>query len=74
MSEDYKLCEKCIEIANNIFDNIDNIYENENIKNYIDNSENIINKYIELFPSLTYHQIISLYLSITIVFFYSNII
>lgn len=60
---------KCIEIANKIYDNIDQICEDENMKLFLNNSENIINKYIEMFPLLTYHQVISVYLSLTLMFY-----
>ena len=73
MEDDIELYEKCIKLANNIYENIDKLCENENIIKLINNSENIIDKYIKSFPNLTYHQVISLYLSITFIFFYSNI-
>ena len=60
---------KCIEIANKIYSNIDEISEEENMKIFLNNSENIINKYIEMFPLLTYHQVISIYLSLTLMFY-----
>ena len=60
---------KCIEIANNIYSNIDKICEDENMKIFLNNSENIINKYIEMFPLLTYHQVISIYISLTLMFY-----
>jgi hypothetical protein len=70
MSDDIILYEKCIKLANNIYENIDEICNNERIKKFIDGSENILNKYIELLPSLTYHQVLSLYISTTFIFFY----
>lgn len=73
MTQDIILYEKCIKLANNIYENIDQLYENDNIKNFIKNSEKSINKYAKLLPSLTYHQVVSLYLSTTFIFFYSNI-
>jgi hypothetical protein len=60
---------KCIEIANKIYSNIDEISEEENMKIFLNNSENIINKYIEMFPLLTYHQVISIYISLTLMFY-----
>ena len=73
MEEDIELYEKCIKLANNIYEHIDELYENENIKKLIDNSDDIINKYTISFPNLTYHQVISIYLSISFIFFYSKI-
>jgi hypothetical protein len=61
-----------IELVNIIYNNIDIIIENEKIKIFLINSENIINKYLKLFPSFTYHQVISIYLSMTY-FIYNNI-
>jgi len=60
---------KCIKIANKIYSNIDQICEDENMKIFLNNSENIINKYIKMFPLLTYHQVISIYLSLTLMFY-----
>lgn len=60
---------KCIEIANKIYSNIDQICEDENMKIFLNNSENIINKYTEFFPLLSYHQVISIYLSFTLMFY-----
>jgi hypothetical protein len=54
-----------IQLVNNIYNNIDVILENDKMKIFIINSENIINKYLKLFPSLTYHQVISIYISMT---------
>lgn len=39
------------------------------MKIFLNNSENIINKYVEMFPLLTYHQVISIYISLTLMFY-----
>ncbi len=63
---------KYIELVNNIYNNIDNFLDNELLKMYIKNSENIIEKYIQLYPDLTYHQVLSIYLGVTF-YIYNNI-
>ena len=65
MSEEY------ISLANLIYTNIDTILENDNISLFIKNSENIINKYTKIFPNLNYHEIISIYISMTFYFYNS---
>lgn len=60
---------KYIEIADEIYSNIDIICENENIKQFLNESKNIINKYIEMFPLLPYHRVISIYISMSLMFY-----
>ncbi len=60
----------CVKLTNNIYNNIETIINNQNIKNFIDASDNIINKYIDLFPALTYHEAVSLYIGISLIICY----
>lgn len=60
---------KELDIYNSVYDTIDKISENKDIQMFLNKSENIINKYIKIFPNLTYHQIISLYITYSLIIY-----
>ena len=57
---------KYIENIDYIYNNIDKFMENESFKNYIDNSEHIIQKYHEIFNTNDRNEVIAKYTMLTI--------
>jgi hypothetical protein len=57
---------KYIENIDYIYNNIDKFMENESFKNYIDNSEHIIQKYHEIFNTNDRNEVIAKYTMLTL--------
>ncbi len=62
--DDFNNFNEFLKISQHIKQNLEQFMQNPNIKNIIDNSENIIDKYSEIWSHLDYHEVISCYLAL----------
>jgi hypothetical protein len=68
-SNDFNDFNEFLRISQHIKQNLEQIMKNPNIKNIIDNSENIINKYSEIWSDLDYHEVISCYIALLCLYY-----
>ncbi len=58
-----------LRISQYIKQNLEYFMHNLYFKNIIDNSENIIDKYSEIWPDLDYHEVISCYIALLCLYY-----
>ena len=56
-------------ISQYIKQNLEQFMQNPDIKKIIDNSEDIINKYSEMWTELDYHEVISCYIALLCLYY-----
>ena len=57
---------KYIDNINYIYNNLDKFMQNESFKNYIDNSEHLIQKYHQIFNTDDRNEVIAKYIMLTV--------
>ena len=58
-----------LRVSQHIKQNLEEFMQNPIIKNIIDNSEDIIDKYSEIWYDLDYHEVISCYLALLCLYY-----
>jgi uncharacterized protein YjgD (DUF1641 family) len=58
-----------LRVSQHIKQNLEQFMQNPIIKNLVDNSEDIINKYSEIWPELDYHEVISCYIALIFIYY-----
>jgi hypothetical protein len=58
-----------LRMSQHIKQNLEHIMQNPDIKKIIDNSQDIINKYSEIWPDLDYHEVISCYIALLYLYY-----
>jgi hypothetical protein len=69
VNNDNDVFNEFLRISQYIKQNLEHFMNNSYIKNIINNSENIIDKYSEIWPDLDYHEVISCYIALLCLYY-----
>ena len=68
-NDDFNDFDDFLRMSQHIKQNLEHIMQNPDIKKIIDNSEDIINKYSEIWSDLDYHEVISCYIALLCLYY-----